>query len=470
MATFRPISRKITVGVLLPLLLLLSATLIFARWSVTNEVLERIDSNIVNQMNEMKLLATTGVDPETGQAFASGDRLLATFLGRRLSEDNTVMFGVIDSIVSYRSVGVSTIRPDKNFEFVTLVSSFTVPRVGTFDTVEGEIRYGVLPITGMGGEEGTLVVATLISAELQATNQLFQILAIGLLILFTLTGLILSYIIRKSLAPITQLTRAAQSVNRDNISQGLNVSQFDGNDEVTQLGNEFNSMLARLEASFAEQQRFIDDAGHELRTPLTILKGHVEMLQRDGSNSQSLMIIEDEVNRMARLVQDLQSLTKASQPNFVQMSTFAADVFMKEIVEKAQVAQLNPINLVEYASTEMYGDKQRLTQAMLQLIENAVKYSPPSSPVSIGLRLEGSSLLMYVKDLGAGISDEAKPNVFSRFYQVDNTASANDVGGIGLGLAIVKAIVDAHQGSIEISDNHPTGSIFTIRIPKIVST
>jgi signal transduction histidine kinase len=179
--------------------------------------------------------------------------------------------------------------------------------------------------------------------------------------------------------------------------------------------------------------------------------------------------MEDEVDRMARLVQDLQSLTKASQPNFVQMSTFAADVFMKEIWEKAQVATSNPIELVEYPSSEMHGDKQRLTQAMLQLIENAVKYSPRSSPISIGMYLHESSLVMYVKDLGAGISDEAKPNVFSRFYQVDNTSSPNDVGGIGLGLAIVRAIVDAHHGSIEVSDNHPTGSIFSIRIPKIVS-
>jgi signal transduction histidine kinase len=420
-------------------------------------------------MNEMKLLAKTGIDPETGQPFDSGDRLLATFLGRRLSEDSTVMFGVIDSVVSYRSVGEATIRPDKDFDFLELIASLKEPRVGTFTTVEGDMRYGVLPITGVKGEEGTLVIATLISSELEATNRLFEILAIGLLILFALTGLILSYIIRKSLLPITELTRAAESVNRENINQGLNVGQFDGNDEVTQLGIEFNNMLARLETSFAEQQRFIDDAGHELRTPLTILKGHLELMRRDGSNSQSLKIMEDEVDRMARLVQDLQSLTKASQPNFVQMSTFAADVFMKEIWEKAQVATSNPIELVEYPSSEMHGDKQRLTQAMLQLIENAVKYSPRSSPISIGMYLHESSLVMYVKDLGAGISDEAKPNVFSRFYQVDNTSSPNDVGGIGLGLAIVRAIVDAHHGSIEVSDNHPTGSIFSIRIPKIVS-
>jgi signal transduction histidine kinase len=177
-------------------------------------------------------------------------------------------------------------------------------------------------------------------------------------------------------------------------------------------------------------------------------------------------IIEDEVNRMTRLVQDLQSLTKATQPNFVQSISFSADVFIKELQEKAQSVYSNPIEIAEYVELQIRGDKQRLTQALLQLIENAVKYSPERSKITLGMKVQNDEAIFFVKDLGSGISDDAKSQVFSRFFQIDNTHSPQDSGGVGLGLSIVKAIVDAHRGTIRILDNHPEGTIFEMRIPQ----
>lgn len=433
---------------------------------MTEQVRSRVDLEILQQLNELELLATTGINPKTGEPFENSDALLETFLSRRISSENETMFSTIDLMVTYRSPGSSTLRVDKDTAFLEVVNQAELPTLDTFVTDVGELRYGVYPIIGLDDKMGRLIVVTNLDAELVSTNTLFRNLSLGLLALFTLTGVIVSVIVKRLLAPISELTEQAQKVNKDNFIRQLKFETAHVDDEITQLGQEFNNMLTRLESSFIDQQRFIDDAGHELRTPLTILKGHIELMQRDGYNEQSLAIIEDEVNRMSRLVQDLQSLTKATQPNFVQVSEFSADVFIKELQEKAQSIYANPIVIADYVAVQMRGDKQRLTQAMLQLIENAVKYSEAGSTITLGMQVHNDDAILFIRDLGRGIADDAKSQVFSRFYQVDNTHSPHDVGGVGLGLSIVKAIVDGHRGSVRILDNHPHGTIFEIRIPQ----
>ena len=466
MKKFRPISLKITIGILVPLSLLLSITLVFSRWSVTEQVRERVDLEILQQLNELELLATTGINPNTGEPFQNSDALLETFLSRRISSENETMFSTIDSMVTFRSPGNSTLRVDKDATFLDVVNQVELPTLDTYVSDLGELRYGVYPILGLDSKMGRLIVVTNLDKELDSTNTLFRNLSLGLFVLFALTGGILSVIVKRLLSPIAELTSQAQKVNKDNFIRQLKFETARVDDEITQLGQEFNNMLSRLESSFTDQQRFIDDAGHELRTPLTILKGHIELMQREGYSEQSVAIIEDEVNRMTRLVQDLQSLTKATQPNFVQFSSFSADVFIKELQEKAQSVYSNPIEIAEYVELQIRGDKQRLTQALLQLIENAVKYSPERSKITLGMKVQNDEAIFVVKDLGSGISDDAKSQVFSRFFQIDNTHSPQDSGGVGLGLSIVKAIVDAHRGTIRILDNHPEGTIFEMRIPQ----
>ena len=466
MKKFRPISLKITIGILVPLSLLLSITLVFSRWSVTEQVRERVDLEILQQLNELELLATTGINPNTGEPFQNSDALLETFLVRRISSENETMFSTIDSMVTFRSPGNSILRVDKDATFLDVVNQVELPTLDTYISDLGELRYGVYPILGLDSKMGRLIVVTNLDKELDSTNTLFRNLSLGLFVLFALTGGILSVIVKRLLSPIAELTSQAQKVNKDNFIRQLKFETARVDDEITQLGQEFNNMLSRLESSFTDQQRFIDDAGHELRTPLTILKGHIELMQREGYSEQSVAIIEDEVNRMTRLVQDLQSLTKATQPNFVQFSSFSADVFIKELQEKAQSVYSNPIEIAEYVELQIRGDKQRLTQALLQLIENAVKYSPERSKITLGMKVQNDEAIFFVKDLGSGISDDAKSQVFSRFFQIDNTHSPQDSGGVGLGLSIVKAIVDAHRGTIRILDNHPEGTIFEMRIPQ----
>ena len=466
MKKFRPISLKITIGILVPLSRLLSITMAFCSWSVTEQVRDRVDLEILQQLNELELLATTGINPNTGESFQTSDSLLETFLSRRISNENETMFSMIDSMVTFRSPGESTLRVDQDAVFLDTVDQIEIPTLDTYVSDVGELRYAVYPILGLDTKVGRLVVVTNLDKELDSTNILFRNLSLGLFIFFALTGIILSVIVKRLLSPIAELTSQAQKVNKDNFIRQLKFETARVDDEITQLSQEFNNMLSRLESSFTDQQRFIDDAGHELRTPLTILKGHIELMQREGFSEQSLAIIEDEVNRMTRLVQDLQSLTKATQPNFVQLGSFSADVFIKEVQEKAQSVYSNPIEITEYVESQIRGDKQRLTQALLQLIENAVKYSPVSSIITLGMQIVDGDIVLFVKDRGSGISDESKSHVFSRFFQVDNTHSAHDSGGVGLGLSIVKAIVDAHRGSIRILDNHPQGTIFEIRIPQ----
>ncbi|HEU4397147.1 MAG TPA: HAMP domain-containing sensor histidine kinase [Actinomycetota bacterium] len=234
-----------------------------------------------------------------------------------------------------------------------------------------------------------------------------------------------------------------------------------GRDEVAQLATTFNEMLDRLERAFGSQRQFIDDAGHELRTPLTIVRGHPELLEDDPTERhETLDLVMDELDRMRRIVNDRLLLAKREQPDFLSLTTVEVGALTEEL--HAKVAALGSRAWELERRGRVVADRQRLTQAVVQPAQNAVRYGGEDGPIALGSAVADGEARFWVRDHGPGISPEQQELVFERFRKGQGRPRSE---AAGLGLAIVKAIAEAHHGRVEIRSRPGSGSTFTLVIP-----
>jgi heavy metal sensor kinase len=274
------------------------------------------------------------------------------------------------------------------------------------------------------------------------------------------------------LEPVVRITNAARRINAGNLSQRIHVE--DTRDELAQLAETFNSMLARLEESFNRTKQFTADASHELRTPLAILKGETEVALRWGKDPeelrQTLVSNLEEIDRMGRIIEDLLLLAKSEAGELrlnvreFSLGDLLQDLYLqgKTLGEPKNIEISLHLQVTE--DIRLKGDQFQLHRLMLNLVNNAIKYTAENGRVEIRLAVEGSEAVLAVADSGIGIAAEHLPHLFERFYRVDE-ARNRAVGGTGLGLAIVKSIVEAHEGRVEIESTSGKGSVFTVRLP-----
>ena len=273
----------------------------------------------------------------------------------------------------------------------------------------------------------------------------------------------------KSLSPIGLMNRQTQRITAQNLSARLDV--MNERDELGGLAVTINKLLGRLENSFQEQQRFVADASHELRTPLAVLRGETEVaLSQPRSPDEykaSLALINDEAERLSRLVEDLFIL--ARQP-FNRPTVARQPVKLDRIVEEcgraAQVlaAQKNlKLTVAAKAGVSLQGDDELLQRMILNLLDNAVKYTPVGGEVSIELTANNSDAHIAVRDNGIGIPFKDQPHVFDRFYRVDK-ARSRAMGGAGLGLSIARWVAEIHGGQVSL-DSGAEGTVFTVDLP-----
>jgi heavy metal sensor kinase len=278
------------------------------------------------------------------------------------------------------------------------------------------------------------------------------------------------FLARKSLSPIALMNQQTQTITAQNLSARLDV--LNRRDELGGLAATINELLARLENSFGEQQRFVADASHELRTPLAVLRGETEVaLSQTRSTTEyqkSLNLINDEAEHLSRIVEDLFLL--ARQP-FDRQAVMKEPVMLNRIVDEcARAAQVlaSPKNLtltVDAKSTvSLRGDDELLQRMMLNLLDNAVKYTPSGGAIAVELSASNGDARIVVTDTGIGIPERDQPHVFDRFYRVDK-ARSRAMGGAGLGLSIAQWIAHTHGGEISVSSNMGRGSFFTVRLP-----
>jgi heavy metal sensor kinase len=263
-----------------------------------------------------------------------------------------------------------------------------------------------------------------------------------------------------------------QRISAENLSARLDVTN--SRDELGRLASTINDLLARLENSFKEQQRFIADASHELRTPLAVLRGETEVALNKtrtvAEYEQSLSLIQDEAERLSRIVEDL--FTLARQPVNTRAALNKERVSLNDAVRDCvRAAQVLAIQKGVRLSLEkdspaiaLHGDEDLIRRMILNLLDNAVKYTPAGGEISLALGRQNGNAEIIVRDTGIGIPEAAQPHVFDRFYRVDK-ARARAMGGAGLGLSIAQWIVEVHGGEINLVSAPDKGSTFTVVIP-----
>lgn len=274
----------------------------------------------------------------------------------------------------------------------------------------------------------------------------------------------------RALGPIDRLTRAARDITAEDLGRRLELDLPD--DEVGRLARTFDDMIARLDDAFRRQRQFTADASHELRTPLTAIKGQAEVaLQRERGPEayrKALSAINGEVDRMIRLVGSLLTLARADAG---QIPIAREDVDLGRLVAGA-VEQVRPLAAARGVGLEagpgpavrLRADEDLLLQLLLNLLDNAVKHTPPGGSVTARWAAADGWAEVRVSDTGPGIAAEHLPHIFDRFYRVDPARTRAD-GGAGLGLSICRWIAEAHGGSIEAESEPGKGATFTLRLP-----
>jgi signal transduction histidine kinase len=260
------------------------------------------------------------------------------------------------------------------------------------------------------------------------------------------------------LRPLRQTTDLARRITETDLAERIPVH---GSDEISELAVTINGMLDRLQAAFAAQRAFLADAGHELRTPLTIVQGNLDTLTVDAEGGETLDIVADELQRMARLVDELLLLAHSEQPDFLHTQpTDVADLTVS-LLAKIESLGDRPWSIGAIARGCCLLDRQRITQAVVQLAANAASHTPAGTPVELSSAWDGSELLVSVADRGPGIPAAEHARIFDRFTRLDTRRPDST----GLGLSIVAAIAAAHGGRAYVHDRPGGGAIFCLRIP-----
>lgn len=452
------------VALLVAATLLLAGVLVYA--IEARRLGEQTAAAVEQELGELSALQADGVDPTTTEPFADVATLLRLFMERNVPDDDELLVGwVSGEEVEYVSPRDDPLAEDPGF--VDLIR----PIVDEGGTVRAELApYGELLVVAQpvamrsGSQSGALVVVTrleLARAGLVETMRTYAIVSALALLVVTGAAHLLT---GRLLAPLRTLRETAQDISETDLSRRIPVQ---GNDDITALTRTVNQMLARLESAFAGQRQFLDDAGHELKTPLTVVRGHLELLDAEDAQDveQTQVLLLDEVDRMSRLVGDLILLAKSDRPDFATFEPCELTTLTEDVVAKARALGDRDWRVDAVAETRVLADPQRLTQALLQLAENAAKHTSHGDTIAIGSSRTGAAVRLWVRDTGPGVPDGDREKIFDRFGR-GGVPEGDE--GFGLGLSIVAAIAAAHGGRAAVEDpgpGLPPGARFVITLP-----
>jgi len=318
---------------------------------------------------------------------------------------------------------------------------------------------------------GTMIIVGVpVESVEQTLEQLVRVMAwMGpLVVLLAFVGGL--FLAKKSLSKVNQVTEIARKISADRLSARL--PSHDVDDELGRLIQTFNGMIVRLDSSFEQMKQFSTDASHELRTPLTVMRTQLETaLSSRMSPSEIKKIVArclDEAIRMGSILENLSLLGRgdagqaAIKRERVRLDDLLKDTYEESVILASQKSI--DVKIENTANVMIWGDKQRLRQMILNLVDNAIKYSGEKSVITLSLSQTNGEASVVVKDQGIGIPRSETARIFDRFYRVDR-ARSRTLGGSGLGLAIVKWIVDAHAGTISVKSSTNKGSEFTVTLP-----
>ncbi|AFY93522.1 sensor histidine kinase [Chamaesiphon minutus] len=398
--------------------------------------------------------------PTTTQELAS---LLELHLKRRIPEDDTFLIGFVNGEFDRSSPRALPPELSRNSPLIKRLAKVNRAEQGELElTGSGELLYKSEPVKIKGKVLGVYVVAHTTQGEQAEALSIFNVIIQVKAISFGLALVMIWWAAGRVLAPLRGLSATAHAISESDLSKRLPTQ---GNGEIAKLSATFNEMMDRLELAFETQRNFINDAGHELRTPITIIQGHLELMGDDPQErEETIALVMDELARMTRLVEDLVLLSKSERVDFLRLERVDAAVLMQEMYLKATALSSDrDWRLENQAVRSILVDRQRITEAMMNLAENAVQHTVAGTIITLGSDLDRDKVLFWVRDAGEGIPAAEQKRIFERFARVTTNRRRSD--GSGLGLAIVKAIVEAHHGSVNLQSNLGTGSTFTLVLP-----
>jgi heavy metal sensor kinase len=322
-----------------------------------------------------------------------------------------------------------------------------------------------------GGHEYRIVVAASLRPVTDTSRAALQVILIGLPLVLALAGVGGYLLAGRTLRPLSSMAAQARHITDSSLHTRIEIGR--AAEEMETLVASFNELLARLDQSFEGMRRFVADASHELRTPVAVIRGEADVaLSAERSADEyraSLAVVLDESRRLSRLVEDLLNLARADAGRVrMQVEDFYLNELVSDCCRNAQaLAGARELKLECRAGSDLQyrGDEQLLRRLLMNLLDNAIRYTPPGGTVSAAVEPNGTAVHLRVADTGIGIAPDDASRVFERFYRASEARSRED-GGFGLGLAIVKWIAESHQGSVECSSAPGRGSVFTVRLPR----
>ncbi len=415
----------------------------------------KADGSIIKEVERFKLMADKKI-------YLTIPNLFNKFLSGYVPSRNEYIITVLNNQIH---TSKPELTPDLQNQLPILMREWQQKRKferGKVYASAGKIRYAGQFI-GKGNDTGIVIAINDISADYQAgTSAIILVMQVTIVVLFIF--FVVAWVTTgRVLYPLRLVTETAHSISESDMTQRIAVQ---GSDEIAELTTTINEMLDRLQFAFDSQQKFLNDASHELRTPITIIQGHLEMLQfYPEKQPETVALVMDELDRMSRLVNDLLLLAKTERPDFLKLKPEELDWLTEEIFLKARSFANRNWKLESKGLSPITVDRQRLTQAVMNLVQNAVRHTTVHDTITLGSSVKADFAYIWVSDSGEGIAPENQKRIFERFERA--TKLDHNFEGHGLGLSIVNAIALAHGGKVELSSRLAHGSTFTIVIPLV---
>ncbi len=365
------------------------------------------------------------------------------------------------------SFGVPGKFVDKPFDPDTLHAD--APIYEDKNTLDGHLRVLTVPLQRGDHIIGVLQVASSLDVVDITRKNLTDVLSITWVVAVLFSGIVVWFTLGQTLKPLEAITETVEQINRaDDLSRRIPYLGSE-NDEIGNLVGSFNQTLERLEALFTSQQRLLADVSHELRTPLTVIKGNADLMRRmKRFDEESLMSIDQEAGRLTRLVGGLLLLAQAESGKLaLNMKRVELDLLITEVFQEMSILAGSKVHvrLNEIDQVYVSGDRDRLKQVFINLVANAIQYTPQGGDVFLSLEKIGEQARIICRDTGPGIPAEDLPHIFERFYRAEKSRTRRETTGFGLGLSIANWIVERHGGRIEVNSQEGKGTTFAIWLP-----
>jgi heavy metal sensor kinase len=460
MSFIHSIKFRFTIWYLLVLAVLLTALSAGVYFYLSRSLYRNLDDSLILRSTQLCSI------PAISETIRQGE------FQEKLGEIVTLYFYSGDQLMELSPRGISI---PLGHEFISQAIAGT-SLFTTIRTEEGEgLRLLAVPISiSILGPPPGLQPAAIVIAR--STEQIDQALAglVHTLIIAVPLALALAagggiFLARRALKPVEKIAQTAREIGESDLSQRINVNT---KDELGRLAATLNEMIGRLEKAFQRQKQFTSDASHELRAPLAVIEAESSLaLQQERPSSdyqRSLEIISQESKQMSSLIDQLLTLARADagkeQWNFTELNIGKLITNLSTDVEILCQEKGLSFQLGQTQDLVVKGDEARLRELFMNLLDNAIRYTPSPGTVSVSFRREGQMAVVAITDTGIGIPSEDIPFIFERFYRVDKSRSRAE-GGSGLGLAICRNIAEAHRGKIEVESQVGVGSTFSVWLP-----